>query len=244
MNYQISINDFEGPFDLLLHLINSSKVDIYEISMGTIIEDYLKYIHGLQELNIDIASEFLVMASELIHLKSKMLIGKSLEEEKEDSEFSIESEEDLKNRIIEYQKYKNVTKTLKEMEEKRSTIFTKVPENLKEYLENPKLINEGITVEDLLQAFLNLQERIHYKEPVHTKITRREISVESRRKRIEHVLNEKGKITFEELFEVYTREYIVVTFMALLDMTKNHEVIIQQEDNFSKIWIEKQLEVL
>lgn len=244
MNYQISINDFEGPFDLLLHLINSSKVDIYEICMGTIIEDYLKYIHGLQELNIDIASEFLVMASELIHLKSKMLIGKSLEEEKEDSEFSIESEEDLKNRIIEYQKYKNVTKTLKEMEEKRSTIFTKVPENLKEYLENPKLINEGITVEDLLQAFLNLQERIHYKEPVHTKITRREISVESRRKRIEHVLNEKGKVTFEELFEVYTREYIVVTFMALLDMTKNHEVIIQQEDNFAKIWIEKQLEVL
>ena len=242
MNYQISINDFEGPFDLLLHLIKETKMDIYEISMGTIIEDYLKYIHGLQELNINVASEFLIMASELIHLKSKMLIGKTLEEEKEDSEYSIESEEDLKNRIIEYQKYKNVTKSLKELEEKRGAIFTKVPENLKEYVSNPKLVNEGITVDDLIQAFLNLQERIHYKEPIHTKITRREISVESRRKRIEHVLNEKGKVSFEELFEVYTKEYVVVTFMALLDMTKNHEVMITQEDNFDKIWIMKQLE--
>ncbi len=242
MNYQISINDFEGPFDLLLHLVKETKMDIYEINMGIIIEDYLKYIHSLQELNINVASEFLIMASELIHLKSKMLIGKSLEEEKEDSEYSIQSEEDLKNRIMEYQKYKEITKTLKEMEEKRGTIYTKVPESLKEYIEEPKLVNEGLGVEDLLQAFLNLQERIHYKEPVTTKITRKEISVESRRNRINHVLKEKGKVTFEELFEVYTKEFVVVTFMALLDMTKNHEVIIEQSDNFDKIWIEKSLE--
>lgn len=242
MNYQISINDFEGPFDLLLHLVKETKMDIYEINMGIIIEDYLKYIHSLQELNINVASEFLIMASELIHLKSKMLIGKSLEEEKEDSEYSILSEEDLKNRIMEYQKYKEITKTLKEMEEKRGTIYTKVPESLKEYIEEPKLVNEGLGVEDLLQAFLNLQERIHYKEPVTTKITRKEISVESRRNRINHVLKEKGKVTFEELFEVYTKEFVVVTFMALLDMTKNHEVIIEQSDNFDKIWIEKSLE--
>ena len=97
MNYKVSINDFEGPLDLLLHLVKEMKMDIYEINTGVIIEEYLKYIHGLQELNIDIASEFLVMASELVHLKSKMLIGKSLEEEKEESEFQIESEEDLKN---------------------------------------------------------------------------------------------------------------------------------------------------
>ena len=132
MNYQISIKDFEGPFDLLLHLVKETKMDIYEINMSMIIEDYLTYIHSLQELNIDVASEFLIMASELIHLKSKMLIGKTLEEEKEDSEYSIASEEDLKKRIIEYQKYKEITKSLKEMEEKRGTIFTKVPESLKE----------------------------------------------------------------------------------------------------------------
>jgi len=81
MNYHISINNFEGPLDLLLHLVKEMKMDIYEINTNIIIEEYLKYIHSLQELNIDIASDFLVMASELIHLKSKMLIGKSLEEE-------------------------------------------------------------------------------------------------------------------------------------------------------------------
>ena len=135
-----------------------------------------------------------------------------------------------------------MTKSLKELEEKRGMVFTKVPENLKEYVSDPKLINDGVTIDDLIKAFINLQERIHYKEPIHTKITKREISVESRRKRIQHVLSEKGKVSFEELFEVYTREYVVVTFMALLDMTKNREVVIQQSDNFEKIWITKQLE--
>ena len=244
MNYQISIKDFEGPFDLLLHLVKETKMDIYEINMSMIIEDYLTYIHSLQELNIDVASEFLIMASELIHLKSKMLIGKTKKKKKEDSEYSIASEEDLKKRIIEYQKYKEITKSLKEMEEKRGTIFTKVPESLKEYFEEPKLTNDGITVDDLVKAFLSLQERIHFKEPVTTKITRREISVESRRVRIQQVLKEKRRVSFEELFEVYTKEYVVVTFMALLDMTKNQEVVIGQEDNFAKIWIEKQLEVV
>ena len=100
MNYQVSINDFEGPMDLLLHLVKEMKMDIYEIHMSVIIEEYLKYIHSLQELNIDIASEFLIMASELIHLKSKMLIGKTMEEEMEESEFQIQSEEDLKNKLI------------------------------------------------------------------------------------------------------------------------------------------------
>lgn len=238
MNYQVSINDFEGPMDLLLHLVKEMKMDIYEIHTSIIIEEYLKYIHSLQELNIDVASEFLIMASELIHLKSKMLIGKTLEDEKEESEFQIQSEEDLKTKIIEYQKYKEVTKALQEMEEKRGNVFTKVPESLKYYFENPVLENNGITIEDLMNAFLHLQERIHFKEPIHTKITKREISVESRRKRIWHVLELKGKVHFEELFEIFTKEYVVVTFLALLDMSKNSEILLSQDKNYGTIWIE------
>lgn len=240
MNYQISINDFEGPFDLLLHLVKEMKMDIYEINTCIIIEEYLKYIHSLQELNIDIASEFLVMASELIHLKSKMLIGKTLEQESEDSEFQITSEEDLKNRLLEYQTYQQVTNSLKELEEKRFEIYTKSPESLKEYVEKPVLVNEGITIDDLLQAFLDLQKRIHYHEPVHTKITKKEISVASRRNRIRHVLEVKGKVSFDELFEVLNKEYVVVTFLALLEMMKSQEVFVSQDHNFEKIWIERQ----
>ena len=238
MDYKVTINDFEGPMDLLLHFVKEMKMDIYEINTELIIEEYLHYIHSLQELNIDVASEFLVMAAELIHLKSKMLIGKTLEEEKEESEFNILSEEDLKNRLIEYQKYKDITKTLKDLEEKRGFVYTKVPENIKDYLETPTLVNEGITVDDLLQAFLNLQERIHFQEPVNTKITKKEISVESRRNCIRAILKSKSKVLFTELFEVLTKEYVVVTFLALLDMSKTGEIFISQQNNFESIWIE------
>lgn len=238
MDYQVSINEFEGPLDLLLHLVKEMKMDIYEIKTEVIIDGYLDYIHGLQDLNIDIASEFLVMASDLIHLKSKMLIGKTFDEEQEESEYGIQNEEDLKTRLIEYQKYKEVTKSFLELEEKRSNVFTKVPESLKEYVDTPVLINNGITVEDLLEAFLNLQERIHYKEPVNTKITKKEISIDSRRNRIRKILGDKKKITFDELFEVWNKEYVVVTFLALLDMMKSGEIQVSQEENFSQIWIE------
>lgn len=238
MDYQVSINDFEGPMDLLLHLVKETKMDIYAINTSVIISEYLKYIHTLQTLNIDIASDFLVMASELVHLKSKLLIGRTLFEEAEESEYSINSEEDLQTRIIEYQKYKNLTIALKELEEKRNDVYTKVPENLKEYMPDPILINDGITVDDLVNAFLNLQERLHYKEPLTTKITKRELSVESREKKIRSVLHEKKQVSFEELFEVVTKEYVVVTFLALLEMSKKDEIVIRQENNFATIWIE------
>ncbi len=239
MNYQISIQDFEGPFDLLIHLVKEMKMDIYQIQTSEIIEGYLSYIHTLQDLNIDIASEFLVMASELVHLKSKMLIGKGMEKDEEESEFSIQTEEDLQKRILEYQAIKDITNEFKALEDKRGQVFTKVPENFKDYLPDVKLVNDGLTVDDLVTAFLNLQQRIHYKEPLTTKITRKEISIEARRKRIFHVLDLKKKVEFTELFEVWTKEYVVVTFLALLDMMKNQEVVVQQENNFEKIWIER-----
>ncbi len=117
MNYEIHLENFEGPMDLLLHLVKETKLDIYEIQMSEIIESYLSYIKSLQELNIDIGSEFLVMASSLLHLKSKKLLGKEMEESIEEDEYSIASEEDLKNKILEYEKYKNITKELQELEE-------------------------------------------------------------------------------------------------------------------------------
>src|SRR5699024_2410872 len=109
MNYEIHLENFDGPLDLLLHLVKETKLDIYEINMSSIIESYLKYISDLQTLNIDVGSEFLLMASSLLHLKSKMLIGKTTETENSEDEYAIESEEDLKERIIEYEKYKNIT---------------------------------------------------------------------------------------------------------------------------------------
>ena len=104
MEYQFSINDFEGPLDLLLHLVKTSKMNIYDIDIKLIIDEYLKFIESEKNKNIDIASSYLVMASELIHLKSKMLVNDQEVEETPEEEFAITSEEDLKRKIIEYEK--------------------------------------------------------------------------------------------------------------------------------------------
>ena len=150
MNLNIHIENFDGPMDLLLHLVKSTKLDIYEIQMSEIIENYLAYISTLQHLNIDVGSEFLLMASTLIHLKSKKLIGKTEEEENSEDEFNIQSETDLRDRILEYERYKKITKDFKSLEEKRQDIYTKVPSNLKMFARKEELVNEGITVDDLV----------------------------------------------------------------------------------------------
>ena len=130
----LCINDFSGPLDLLLHLVKTAKMDIYEIDTKYIIDKYLEFINSIDKEDLDSASEYLVMASELIHLKSRLLLNLEAEDES-DSEYSINSEEDLKNRLIEYERYQNVTNLFKELEENRSEFFTKIPESLSEFME-------------------------------------------------------------------------------------------------------------
>lgn len=237
MDYLIDINNFHGPLDLLLHLVRSTEMDIYEIDTSIIIEEYLKYIEKMQDLNIDVASEFLVMAATLVHLKSKMLIG-STEEKEEETEFEINSEDELKTRILEYEKYKNMTEVFKELEEKRGDFFTKEPVSLKEYSE-VGLKNDGsVTIEDLVNALLAYQDRLNEQKPIHTKITKKELSVEDRIVSIKDKLKITKKIDFLDLFEEVTKEYLIVTFLAILQMNKNDEINIYQEKNFGSIIVE------
>ncbi len=238
MDYLIDINNFHGPLDLLLHLVKKKEQDIYEINTSTIIEEYLKYINKMQNLNIDIASEFLIMAASLIHLKSRMLLGETEDSSEEETEFNINSEDDLKNRILEYEKYKNMAEVFKNMAEKRNEFFTKSPVSLKEFTEK-KLNNDGsITVEDLINAFLAYKERINYQKPINTKITKKEISVKERINYIKTKIQVKKKINFFELFEEVNKEYTIATFLAILQMSKNDEIYIYQENNFANILVE------
>ena len=234
----LCINDFEGPLDLLLHLVKTAKMDIYEIDTKYIIDKYLEFINGLDKNDLDDASEYLVMAAELIHLKSRLLLN--LEDEVEDdSEYSINSEEDLKNKLIEYERYQSVADIFKQLEEKRSEFFTKVPENLKEYVEDDNRL-EGTLDPDLLkEALLELQKRLDYQKPINTRITRKEISVEDRKGYIRDYLEKRKNVKFTELFEDYSKEVVVVTFLSILDMCKNGEIKLSQKDNFGDILIEK-----
>lgn len=238
MDYLININNFHGPLDLLLHLVKSKEQDIYEINISAIIEEYLEYIKKMQDLNIDIASEFLVMAATLLHLKSRMLLGYEEESTETTDEFAITSEEDLRTKIIEYEKYKQMTEVFHDLEEKRNSFYTKAPANLKEYTDEPIKNDGSVTIDDLINAFLEYQERINYQKPIETKITEKELHVEDQIVAIKKKLQVQGKMNFIELFEEITRPHIIVTFLAILQMSKNNEINIYQRNNFENIIVE------
>lgn len=233
----IQINDYNGPLDLLLHLIKVNKMDIYDINIELITKEYLNFINNTKDLSIDAYSEYLVMASELIHLKSKLLLNSTTSEDEEDT-YEINNEEDLRQRLLEYQAIKEISESFKTLEEKRSEVFTKMPSNFNEYKEEEKIIKGDVTLDDLLNAFEEFLKRQKLKEPLNTTVTKRELSVEERCQEVRNIINKKGKIKFLELFDKINKPYVIVTFLSILDMTKNKEIIITQESNFSDIFIE------
>lgn len=239
MEYKFSINDFEGPLDLLLHLVKTSKMNIYEIDIKIIIDEYLKFIEEEKNKNIDIASSYLVMASELVHLKSKMLIHEEEKDEISEDEFSIESEEDLKRKIIEYEKYKKIGENLVELENKRNNFYTKSPMNLEIFLEKGNINFGNVSIEDLIKALKELKEREKYNKPLNTKITKKEYSIERRIKDIRTILKVRDRIEFLELFNEPNKDFLIVTFLSILTMSKDEEINLIQEDNFKPILIER-----
>lgn len=235
MTYNFSINDFEGPLDLLLHLIKINKMEIESINIESITSQYLEFIDKMKNESIDVASEYLVMASELIHIKSKALINIK---DEENDEYEINSEEELKQRLLEYEQIKNITNTFKNLEDNRGKVYTKIPTNLSEYKKDIPL-DTNITLDDLIKAFEDFLNREKLKKPINTKITKKELSVNDRIKSIRTLLDKKTKIKFIDLFDNYTKPYIVVTFLSILEMTKNEEIKINQENNFGEIILEK-----
>lgn len=239
MEYNFCINDFEGPLDLLLHLVKTSKMDIYEIDIKVIIEEYLAFIESEKNKNIDIASSYLVMAAELIHLKSKMLVNDDTIEENNNDEFHIESEEDLKRKILEYEKYKKLTESLEEQRLKRNNFYTKSPMKLDEIIDNKDIKFGDVSVEDLVNALKSFKAREKYLKPLSTKITKKEYSIEKRINDIRKILQVRDKVEFLELFEENNRDFLIVTFLSVLTMSKNEEINLMQEDNFKPILIER-----
>lgn len=233
MNVEFKINEFEGPLDLLLHLIKESKMDIMNIEIEEITKQYMNYLESQEKMNLEIASEYLVLASELIEIKSKLLLPSVKSEE--NSEEVEDPREELVNRLLEYQAYKEITKVLQEKEELRREIYTKSPENIKNYVDEVSEITSDVTLDDLVEAFRKYLERKRDNKPLNTKITVKEITVSSRRYEIKKLLRVKGRVSFEELFPVVSREYVVATFLAILEMAKSKELVITQNDTFDDI---------
>lgn len=235
MNYEVKINDFEGPLDLLLHLIKESNIDIYDISIEDVTKQYLDYINKMEELNLSIASEYLVMAAELIEMKSKLLLPKK-EKIDENSE-EVDDRENLINRLIEYQKYKEISTKLQEYKSDRENYFTKSPSNIGEYKSEYDNSNLELDINILLESFQKYLQRKKEEKPLNTVITRKELSIHDRSIKIKNLLKIKKSVNFEELFEEVNKPYIVVTFLSLLNLVKNREVLLKQDNNFSNIKI-------
>lgn len=233
MDYKIMINEFEGPMDLLLHLIKKSDINICDISIEEITKQYLDYINEMEKLDLDIASEYLIMAAELIEMKSSVLLPKP---EIEEDEYEEDPREKLIRRLIEYKQYKEKLPDLKQLEIDRKQMYSKEPSDLSSF----KIVEENIDlgdigIEDLVNAFNKFLERKRMEQPLNTKITKKEYSVGERSNEIKNILKQKKKIEFEELFEEVNKDYIVVTFLSILTLAKKQELKIIQDNNFSKI---------
>ena len=227
--YKFVINDFEGPMDLLLHLVHQADIDIYDINLVDLVNQYLNFINEMEKLELNIASEYIVMAAELIELKSRALLPhqESIEEEE------IDPREELINRLVEYKKYKEITDDFKLLEEARHNYFSKEPSSLKDYIVKK---DEKGDISLLLNAFNEFMLK-KKDENIITKTTTKEYSITERSKEIRKILKIKNKVEFKELFDNLSKDYIIVTFLALLEMVKSEEIDIIQENNFGNIYI-------
>lgn len=237
MNYTIEINNFEGPLDLLLHLIKKAELDICEISIVEITKQYLDYINLMESMNLNIASEYLTMAAELIEIKSSILLPKKKIDNEDD--YEEDPKENLINRLIEYEKYKEVTEVLKKYEQDRKELYTKKPTDLEIYNTVTNEISENFDLNDLMSALNKMLDRKKIDKPLNTKITNREYSITERSNQIKNILKNKKQVEFTDLFDIYSKDYIVITFLSILTMARHQELSITQDKNFGKIMIER-----
>ena len=230
----VRLSNFEGPLDLLLHLVKEGNTDIFDINIVEITDKYLEYIRKEESLNINVSSDYLVMAAELMYLKSKSLLP-SDNTKNDDLEEDI-TRESLIDKLLEYQRYKEVTFSLKELEKERKNIYVKNPEKVSDYISS-RIVGES-SIDDLIAAFKSFLVRQELDKPLETTITKKEYSVRERKIGIKNILFQKKRVYLDELFEEFNKPYIVVTFLSILEMVKERDIIVKQDRNFDKILIE------
>lgn len=235
--YQVSLDVFEGPLDLLLHLINQLEIDIYDIPVAEITEQYMDYIQTMQHLELNIASEYLVMAATLLEIKSKMLLP--AQENTEDfDEYEEDPREELMERLIEYRKYKEAAEDLKDKERDDNQIFTRPPVIFKDLDTKVPIVEGDLSIYDMLGALNKMFKRKQWNEPQDSRITRIEIPIEQRMEEVIAVVKaSKTGIAFDQLFSYRSRSHIVITFIALLELMKNNEIYCKQANHFEPLYV-------
>ena len=237
--YELRLDNFEGPLDLLVYLIDKNKMDIYKVSISDITEQYIQYLKAQEELNLEIASEFLVMASTLLLLKSKGLLPKEVDDESEISE------EELLRRIIEYKKYKEISKVFKE----RILVFSKRLYKMPDRVELPKQeIEKEFTAQDIIERYKELVERNENKKNENSKNIEKiavyeTYTVAEKVKDIFRllVLVKKPKFVFSKIFSLKEKPKaeVVTAFSGVLELTRRNKILAEQKELFGDIVISR-----
>lgn len=243
MSVLYKLDSFEGPLDLLLHLIDRAEIDIHEISISEITTQYMDYLHAMKELELDITSEFLVMAATLLSIKSQQLLPKPPVFEHEYEEWVDEGpdlREELIQKLIEYRKFKQVAEELKEKEYQRSLVYSKEPEDMSVYMVEQQQVDplQGITLSDIVAAFQKALKRANRRDIIAT-VQRDEISVKDRIRDIVEVLRQFETVRFSKLIrDNMAKHEVVVTFLSILELMKMKHIRCYQHGLFDDIVIQ------
>lgn len=231
--YEVKLDAFNGPLDLLLHLIQKYEIDIYDIPMKALTEQYMQYVHAMNQLEINVASEYLVMASELLMIKSKLLLPQSSIEE----DIEEDPREDLVGRLIEYQNYKEYTEILNTMKEERDLYFTKHPTDLTHLEINESWDpNQTIDLTELIVAYQRVKNRVELNTPKSVEIKKETFTIQQATAQVTERLKQHESFNFFSLFTFHEPvEQVVTHFLAILEMSKSGIVNIKQTKQFDDI---------
>lgn len=236
MEYQVTLDSFSGPLDLLLHLIKEHNMDLFDLDVAVICDQYLTYIQTMDPAQLEAMSEYLVMAAWLIEMKSRLLLPKEEIDEEDDYE---EKKKAMIKRLIEKNQINQVLEELDEAYEERSTEYSKYPTLASFTDELEENIPEDLEVYDLVAAMQKVLQRQAFMRPLESKIAKVEITIEERSEQIEEFfkLHRGETIDFERLFDEGDRYFAIVTFLSVLVLVKNRKLDISQAANFDKIYL-------
>lgn len=236
-DFRIELPQFEGPLDLLLHLIRTHELDILDLPIAFITEKYLEYIGLMEQLNLDVASEYLVMAATLAHIKSKMLLPRPPDDQDDDGDDELDPRAELIRRLLEYQKYKRVAEDLGGRSLAGRDVF---PRGTPTPTASGPAPLAQVSVFRLIEALQKVAERV--KADLSLEVDAERITIQDRMNQVIDALREKRQCRFEELFEGLTTTYdLVVTFLALLEMSKMRIARMYQTDLEAPIYVEYRL---
>ncbi|MCX7923297.1 MAG: segregation/condensation protein A [Clostridia bacterium] len=233
----IKIQNFEGPFDLLFHLFEKNQVNIYDIPINEITDQYMEYLFAMQQMDLEVASEFLVMAATLLHIKSKMLLPEKKEKEQEE----VDPRDELVSRLIEYKKYKEFSATLKEREKEWDRVVYKLPELIELKWEEALL---ELSPEVLQKVYIKMLERNKKKLNTGARnitqiIQHEKVSLRSKMREIIRNLFNRAFVRFSDIFTLKTksRTEVVTGFLAVLELSKLKKVKLEQKHAFAEILV-------